>query len=425
MHRGKRSNLVLLYFCLEIFLIVLGCGGGGGNVNAPDTGVSGTVSGELKSGIRITLTDGTTTSVTTTDANGIFRFPAKANGTYTITPSASIYNTFSPLSSTIKVSGGVADKTSFKAIATLPSMNRDKASVTLLVGQTKQLKASSPDSITETNDNVTWESSDALIVAVSSKGLITGIADGDAIVTAIKSDGKTVATYSVSVVQPGRLIVIIKADDLLASVGSSFTRLFEICKLMDVPVAAGLVIGTLETATERERAFLANLDPQECELWIHGYTHYINYKDSTTEFNGPDLSTQIATIQKCVDACQLYLKRDLSVFNGPGGVADKNTALALDKFPSIKTVFYLPVEGNRFVIPRLVWAEWTSGKMNNHKIIIASVQKLPAGSVAVLNTHPKSWDETDWNEFVLLIDALKSNGAIFMTPTEYKNWVER
>jgi hypothetical protein len=417
----KNTTQVQLYFLLMILLMVMSCGGGGGSsadAASPDTSISGTVSGEVKSGITITLTSGSTTSATTTNANGKFSFTGQAKGTYTVTPSITSYNAFSPASSIATVGGAGVASINFTSIITLADMKPDKSS-NLLERQTKQLEVTiSP---TETNKSITWTSSDMSIVSVSSTGLATAIAVGKATVTGTTSDGTIVSTYSVAVVSPDRLIVIIKADDLAASVGSSFTRLLEVCKLLDIPFSAGLVMKSLETATEHEIEFLSNIDPQECELWIHGYTHSI--ENGNTEFKGPDKEAQIATLSKCINAAQQYLKRDLSVIGTPGNAADSNTSLALDNFPTIKTVFFQPVGGNRLVLPRLLNVESSTGIMFNHDYIINNSKKLPPGSIAVPQIHPNSWGETQWSEFVLTIDALKNNGAIFMTPSEYTKWI--
>jgi hypothetical protein len=301
-----------------------------------------------------------------------------------------------------------------------------KSSIKLLKMQTKQLTAIiSPGAAL--NKDVIWTSSNTSVASVSSTGLVTAVAVGNAEVTATTRDGNMISTYSVEVVSPDRLIVIIKADDLVASfIGSGFIRLFKVCNLAEIPFSAGLIIKTLETATASQLAFLSNLDPQEeCELFIHGYTHYM--KNDKTEFIGPDKKKQIATFKKILDTCQLYLKRDLSVLGTPGNVADSNTRAALDKFPQIKTIFFLPslAGHNRFILPYNIAAEYKPGTMNGHGDIISKASQLPAGSATVLQIHPDIWTEKEWSEFDLLIKALKEKGAFFITPSEYAKWIER
>jgi peptidoglycan/xylan/chitin deacetylase (PgdA/CDA1 family) len=393
-----------------------------GNANfTATTSIFGAVSGDVLPGVIITLSG--TGSTTTTDWYGNYSFSGLVNGIYKVTPSLT-YHKFIPTSTMVITGGANAAAINFTArIMAVTDVYIKKSSIMLLEMQTKQLRAIiSPSAAL--NKNVIWASSNTSVASVSSTGLVTAVAVGNAEVTVTTSDGNMISTYSVEVVSPDRLIVIIKADDLTGSIGSSFIRLFNVCNLEEIPFSAGLIIETLETATASQLAFLSNLDPQEeCELFIHGYTHYM--KNGKTEFIGPDEKTQIATFKKILDTCHLYLKRDLSVFCAPGGHTDANTVLALDNFPSIKTVFDSPTEGNRLVIPFLLSAEYEVGKMSNHNNIIEMAKKVPTGTAAVIQLHPNVWTEKEWIEFDLLIKALKEKGAFFITPSEYAKWIER
>jgi hypothetical protein len=386
--------------------------------------ISGAVSGDVLSGVKITLSG--TGSTTTTDKSGNYSFPDLVNGIYKVTPSPPTDYKFIPASSMVIV-GGANAAANFTARFMAVTVHIKKSSIKLLEMQTKQLTAIISLSAA-LNKNVIWKSSNTSVASVSSTGLVTAVAVGNAEVTVTTSDGNMTSTYSVEVVSPDRLIVIIKADDLTASsIGSSFMRLFKVCSLAEIPISAGLIIETLKTATASQLAFLSNLDPQEeCEFFIHGYNHYM--KNDKTEFNGPDEKEQIATFKKILDTCQLYLKRDLSVLGTPGNVADSNTRAALDKFPQIKTVFFIQslAGHNRFVLPNLnIEAEYEVGKMYGRGYIIQKASQLPAGSATVLQIHVNYWTEKEWSEFDLLIKALKEKGAFFITPSEYAKWIER
>lgn len=69
--------------------------------------ISGTVSGDTKSGVSVKLT-GAATNTISTDSNGNYSFSGLLNGSYTVKPSKSSY-TFSPTSRSVSVSG--ANKT--------------------------------------------------------------------------------------------------------------------------------------------------------------------------------------------------------------------------------------------------------------------------------------------------------------------------
>ena len=98
--RGKNAGLAL-------FIFVMACsggggssGGGGGGGGGPTTySISGTVSGAVQAGVKITLS-GAGSAATTTNASGIYSFTGLANGSYTVTPSLAGYK-FSPTSQTM------------------------------------------------------------------------------------------------------------------------------------------------------------------------------------------------------------------------------------------------------------------------------------------------------------------------------------
>lgn len=81
------------------------------------------------------------------------------------------------------------------------SIKLDSASVTLVAGKSKILKATmKPSSVT--NKNIKWTTSSKSIVKVTSSGKITAVSGGTATVKATSGDGKVYATCKVVVLQP-------------------------------------------------------------------------------------------------------------------------------------------------------------------------------------------------------------------------------
>jgi len=88
-------------------------------ITTPTYTISGKVSGDVVSGVTITLT-GTGSSSVTTDSSGNYSFSGAANGSYTITPSRSGY-TFSPASIGIMVNNANVTGKNFTATANTTS----------------------------------------------------------------------------------------------------------------------------------------------------------------------------------------------------------------------------------------------------------------------------------------------------------------
>ncbi|BCN31970.1 GH25 family lysozyme [Anaeromicropila herbilytica] len=82
--------------------------------------------------------------------------------------------------------------------ADVQSVSLNKTSNTLALGETYTLKASiTPQNAT--NKSVTWKSSDKTVATVSSKGKITAVATGSAIIYVTTDDGEKTATCKVTV----------------------------------------------------------------------------------------------------------------------------------------------------------------------------------------------------------------------------------
>ncbi|MGN0517099.1 MAG: chitobiase/beta-hexosaminidase C-terminal domain-containing protein [Acutalibacteraceae bacterium] len=142
-------------------------------------------------------TDGTTPSTTSTQYEGIF----------TIDQEATV--------SAIATKSGY--RNSAKATATytvLPELVViDKTDVSINKGETVQLSATvTPDNAK--NKAVTWSSSNAAVATVSESGLVTGVADGNATITATTSNGLT-ATCTVTVIDDSGVYALITSPDYL------------------------------------------------------------------------------------------------------------------------------------------------------------------------------------------------------------------
>src|SRR5208282_6069430 len=92
MNQEKYFTQFLLYFLIMMFLIVSGCSSKDDTVTYT---ISGTITGSLQSGVKLTLSGGATGTVMT-GSDGTYSFANVIGGTtYIVTPSLSGY-TFSP-----------------------------------------------------------------------------------------------------------------------------------------------------------------------------------------------------------------------------------------------------------------------------------------------------------------------------------------
>ena len=83
----------------------------------PTYSISGTVSGDVQSGVTMTLT-GSGSGATTTNGSGYYSFSGLSNGSYTVTPSLGSGYVFSPTSAPVTITNGNQTSINFTATAT-------------------------------------------------------------------------------------------------------------------------------------------------------------------------------------------------------------------------------------------------------------------------------------------------------------------
>ncbi|MCM1543810.1 MAG: Ig-like domain-containing protein [Ruminococcus sp.] len=101
---------------------------------------------------------------------------------------------------TAKSSGGQSATCKITVTQKVSTVDLSKTSATLYTSQVYTLKATITPS-TATNQNVTWSSSNTKVATVSSKGAVTAIATGSAIITVKTADGGYTSKCTVKVVK--------------------------------------------------------------------------------------------------------------------------------------------------------------------------------------------------------------------------------
>nr|WP_320132095.1 carboxypeptidase regulatory-like domain-containing protein [uncultured Holophaga sp.] len=161
-------------------LILVGCGGGGAgsssSTSQTSTGgsttytISGTVSGDVASGVTLSLS-GADSASTTTGSTGTYTFSGLASGSYTLTPSLSGY-TFSPSSTPVTLSTDTSgiDFTSTTTSSSSLGDRTDYDSVTL---SSQGTYSSSSSGVTGTDYSYTCSTADTPAVKVAPGGSLS------------------------------------------------------------------------------------------------------------------------------------------------------------------------------------------------------------------------------------------------------------
>lgn len=144
-------------------------------------------------------------SVATVNGSGVIS--GKSKGTATITVQTE--------------DGGFKDTCTVEVVQLVTAISLESTSISLDAGKTKTLVATISPS-TASNKNVTWKSSDEKIAKVSSKGVVTAVQAGSAVITVTSKDGNVSTTCRVTVTQPATGISLNKKS-AYCDVGGKYT----------------------------------------------------------------------------------------------------------------------------------------------------------------------------------------------------------
>lgn len=163
------------------------------------------------------------------------------------------------------------------------------------------------------------------------------------------------------------------------------------------------------------------------EFWNHGFTHgktKIDGKD-VAEFRD-QLSAQRESLKKTQDAGKEKFGIMFAAFGAPFNAINTDTASALKGNGELTIWLYgnprTAKQGGYTgtVLPRTIDLE-TPVHQPNFTAFKERYDKGQLGACIVLQGHPQSWasDKSRFQNFVQIINFLRKQGCVFMTPSQY------
>ena len=220
-------------------------------------------------------------------------------------------------------------------------------------------------------------------------------------------------------------VIILKLDDVTAYRSSSespvsprWQRVTDFLKESGMKASYGIIGFSLEEDSQAYFDWIKTLHESGLvEFWNHGYRNR-RAKDKTGEFEG-SFEEQKAALKRTQGLAKEKLGIELKAFGPHWSGTNEDTARALDGIPEIKMWFYGPKDSSKFVFPRVLTLE--------NPVHVPDFAKFKAAYERVgydkrclaLQGHPESWNGERWDNFVKIIDYLKSKGCVFLTPSEY------
>ena len=186
----------------------------------------------------------------------------------------------------------------------------------------------------------------------------------------------------------------------------------------DIKASYGIIGFSLEEDNKAYFDWIKDLHASgRIEFWNHGYRNRKG-TDKTGEFEG-SFEEQKASLERTQRLAKEKLGIELRAFGPHWSGTNAATARALEGIPEIKMWFYGPKDSSKFVFPRVLTLENPTHVPDFAKFKAAYERVGHDKKCLALQGHPNSWNDERWDNFVKIIDYLKSKGCVFMTPSEY------
>lgn len=236
-------------------------------------------------------------------------------------------------------------------------------------------------------------------------------------------------------------VVIFKLDDLRYAYEDSsasytyedFVALAEWANNERVDLSFGLICNTLEDEEGIDKSgyykAIGDMDASDyVEIWCHGYTH-VQTGDAQSgynaEFNAP-IEDQIATLKACADI--VYTKTGVTMHSlgVPHNIVSDDTPIALAQVPQFTTLLgSKEKKGDTYIqLLNVIRMEESTGVLYDLDYLKSLFLASSSDEYVIMTGHSGRWSDEDIAKFKELTSWLKTQNTVFMTPTEYYNFVK-
>lgn len=223
--------------------------------------------------------------------------------------------------------------------------------------------------------------------------------------------------------------VILKLDDLKFENGFVHPGWIQVVSYLNkkgVTGTIGLIGESLEKGNSAYLDWINDRNNEGYEIWNHGFCHCRYNQDGIEirEYKGESFENQLESIVKTQKLAKEKLGITLRSFGAPFNSTDEFTVRAMDEVPNLKIWMY---KGNsmptkKFELKRIseVNIEHPVNQPNLEKFK-KGYEKFKKEEVLIIQGHPRSWveDEKRFQAFMDIIEFLKNEGVIFITPYDY------
>ena len=214
-------------------------------------------------------------------------------------------------------------------------------------------------------------------------------------------------------------VVILKLDDIVTDRAPRWQRVTDFLEKNDLKAAYGIIGYSLEEDNPAYFKWIKDLHAGgRIEFWNHGYRKRLA-TDKAGEFEG-SYEEQKKSLLRTQELAKQKLGIELKVFGPHWSGTNEATARALEDIPEITMWFYGPAKNtSKFVFRRVLTLENPTHVPNFEKFRTRYEQVARDEKCLALQGHPNSWNDERWENFVKIIEFLREQGCVFMTPSEY------
>lgn len=241
--------------------------------------------------------------------------------------------------------------------------------------------------------------------------------------------------YAECVNPDGKLVVLLKLDDLSSENGSrnysgisnKWERVTKFLEVNGVAASFGVIGSSLESGNEKyfdwikERQAIGTI-----EFWNHGYFDKFSSDPAAGvigEFNGTSAEDQSRSIYLTQELAKKNTGIVLRGFGPHASAVDRNTFMQLDSYPEITYAwFYKPMDEKihkQFIIQRVTELESPIFKPNFEAFFKTFSNRDKTLNYIAMQGHPNSWNEVDFNTFVRTVNWLRGQNIVFCRPSEF------
>ncbi|MFC1558767.1 DUF2334 domain-containing protein, partial [candidate division KSB1 bacterium] len=231
--------------------------------------------------------------------------------------------------------------------------------------------------------------------------------------------------------------IMLKADDLgfdkTHTISPGWQKFINYIENMKIKASIGIVGNSLEKGDDKYISLIKSIHSKgNIEFWNHGYNHYQSYRGSKRpenpiwEFKNSPYEQQYESILKTQELAKTKLNITINTFGAPYNFIDKNTLKAIENnTKDIKVWLFGDTTSTKLVLRRYCDIEFPAHRPDYQKFLVRYNSRGKGREYLVLQVHPNSYDDKRFNQFEQVINFLIKQGAIFITPFEYYQMVNK